>query len=63
MASCCGTKKVYTAHYPRILGEDEGVAIQVMATVTVMGMRPNEKTWARGSHIQSLVDAGWLVIL
>lgn len=60
MPSCCGTKKVYTAHYPLILGEDVGESVLVMATVTVMGMKPNEKTWVRGSHLQALIDAGWV---
>ena len=54
---------MFTAHYPLILGEDVGESTLVMATVTVMGMKPNQKTWVRGSHLQALVDAGWVRIL
>lgn len=58
---CCAKRRVYTAHSPLILGEDTGGdPVQVIASVTVMGLRPNERTWVRGSHMQSLIDAGWL---
>lgn len=58
---CCGKKQVYTANHPAVFGDDVGESIQVYPTVSVRGLRPNVATWVRGSHVQTLLDAGWLV--
>lgn len=58
--ACCGQKKVYTQNSPLILGQDEGASVEVIASVTVMGLKPNQKTWVRGSHLDAMIEAGWL---
>lgn len=61
--ACCGKKKVYTQSSPLILGDDVGPTVRVVPTVTVMGLKPNQRTWVRGSHVQAMIDAGWFQVL
>jgi hypothetical protein len=58
--ACCGKRKAYTQQNPLILGDPVGEAVEVIASVSVMGMKPNQVTWVKGSHLQSILDSGWV---
>lgn len=60
MGSCCGARRVYTEADPLVVGDPVGPTLQVIASVSVIGLRPNQVVWARGSTLQKLIDAGWI---
>ncbi len=64
MSCGCNKVRVYSATSPLLIGEpDANPAINVRATITVMGLRANSEFWVAGSGVAAMVDAGWLVAL
>lgn len=63
MAPCCGKRVLYTAKFPLILGEDVGESVEVIPSVNIKGMKANQQVWVRGSHLQALIDAGWVWVV
>jgi hypothetical protein len=56
---CAGGKKA-TEQDPTILGDPVGPVVQVRATVAVLGAKAGETTWVKGSHVEKMIEAGWL---
>lgn len=59
---CAGGKKS-TPENPVVLGDDVGPVVQVKATVGVLGAKAGETMWVKGSHVDSMVTAGWLQLV
>lgn len=56
---CAGGKKA-TEDDPTILGDPVGPVVKVRATVSVIGAKAGETTWVKGTHVASMIAAGWL---
>jgi hypothetical protein len=56
---CAGGKKS-TQSDPVILGDPVGDVRQVRATVSILGARANEKLWVKGTHVDKMLEAGWI---
>jgi hypothetical protein len=62
MGCGCGKKKrTFTQEDPLILGDDEGDARQVRATVHVLGVASGQTAWVRGTRVGFYVDRGYLL--
>ena len=60
--ACGCSKKKSTEADPIIFGEPVGPTLAARATVTLTTARPGEAVWVRGSQVDAMVDAGWLVL-
>ncbi len=56
---CAGGKKATEAD-PTILGDPVGPVRKVRATVAVLGAKAGQTTWVKGTHVESMISAGWL---
>lgn len=63
MACGCAGGKKSTQDDPVVLGDDVGPVVQVKATVGVLGAKAGETMWVKGSHVDSMVAAGWLQLI
>jgi hypothetical protein len=56
----CGGKKPATPENPYIFGDPVGDPVQVKATIAIAGVKAGETTWVKGTHVDRMLEAGWI---
>lgn len=60
MGCGCGGKPKPTPDNPAVFGEPVGDVLEVIASVNLLGLKPGERTWVRGSHVPTMISSGWI---
>lgn len=64
MGCGCNKIRVYSATSPLVVGEPSAEpAINVRATITIMGLRAGSEFWVAGTGVPPMVEANWLQVI